>query len=187
MKAKKLMMPLALIFSVFMFSNANAAKLDATITKTGIPFTVAYLKAHHFAMRTPKSEMAYMTGRLQMLFTRTQAGLFDDWNITISNGNFSYTWRTTDSSTGYINRSYWDYYEFTAYYDSTYSIPEGTYDVTVQCNQWQAYRDDIVIGGDNNTGGSVWDYNAYDNAYVVHGVEVVDGGAGVSIGTSTNY
>lgn len=186
MKTKKLMMPLALLCSAFIFVNANASGLPSGISKTGIPFTAAYLKTHHFATSSNDKKALFITGRLKMLIGRTAAGLYDDWNITISNNDFSYTWRTTDGSMGYMDRSQYSYYEFTGYYDSD-GIPPGTYTVTVQCNDWQAYRNDIVIGGDNGTGSSVWDYNAFDNAYVVHNVDVVDGGQGISINTTTNY
>ncbi len=182
MKTKNLFMPLALISGMFV-SLFSYGAVNQNITPSGIPFTARYLKEHHFVAKSNN----FFSNGVYMYFGATQSGLYDDWNITVSNENFSYTWRTSDSSQGYIDNYFTSYHSFTSYTSGAGFIPAGTYNVTIQCNSSGAYRDDITVAGDNNTFDSVQDYNAYNNAFVATGIEVVNGGDGISIATTTNY
>ncbi|CAM3690216.1 hypothetical protein MUGA111182_03275 [Mucilaginibacter galii] len=182
MSTKKLMMPLALLMGMLMSLTSFGATNRHLPTTTGVPFTLKYLRNHNRPVQAGKQ---FVAGRVTMNMGRTQAGLFTDWNITVSNDNYSHTWRTSDSSQGSVDNYQSNYYEFRSF--STDAIPPGIYTVTVQANNWGAYRDDIVIGGDNNTGSSVWDFNAYDNPYTVYNIEVTADGDGIYIGTTTNY
>ena len=185
MKTKQLLMPLALVLAMLFSLNTNAAKGYVSQTASGIPFTLKYLMAHHFPIGGQKFNTRFGAGRVTMYMGRTQAGLYTDWNITVSNENFSHTWRTSDSSQGSVDNYQSSYYEFRSF--STNAIPPGTYTVSVQCNQWGAWRDDIGIYGDNNSGSWVWDYNAYENPFVVENVEITADGEGIYINTTTNY
>jgi hypothetical protein len=186
MKTRQLLMPMALVTAMLFSLNSNATKGRFSQTTSGIPFTLKYLMAHHMPVQNDSFKSFYSPGRVYMYMGATQAGLYTDWTIIVSNSNYSYTWRTTDGSQGSINNYQSNYYEFTSY-TGIEAIPPGTYTVSVQCNQSGAWRDDIGVTGDNDTGRWVQDYNAYDQPYVVENVEITANGEGIWIGTTTNY
>jgi len=182
MKNQKLLMPLAFAFCVLTAVSSYAAN-QVSFTESGVPFTAKYLRQHHFVS---KKGNFYQNG-VFMAFYRTQSGLYDDWTITVSNDNYSCTLNTTNSDHGYLATNE----ELTHYFygkntDGFY-IPPGIYNVTLQCNNSNAYRTDITVTGDNNTYGGIWDTNPYNNPFTVTGIEVTNGGYGIDIGTSTNY
>jgi hypothetical protein len=183
MKTKKLVMPLAFMMGMLLSVTSYAVNNSKFVPVSGIPFTIKYLNAHHFVAKN-----SYVSSNgIYMWFGATQSGLYDDWTITVSNDNFSCTWHTTDPAHGTLNTYETYAHHFYGRNSGEFFIPPGIYNVTLQCNNSNAYRTDITVSGDNNTFDGIQNTNPYNTPFVATGIEIVNGGYGIDITTTTNY